>query len=255
MLDIKTTVQFREFQTNEVQTKLNWVDRIEPKNLDIKSVVTIKNSHELSLTIQPQDHVQHEWLEIYLEPQAKLSLTISQDTTSQSAFFIRLFQSESSQSDVLFRNKTISHMVIQVDLNEAAATTKIRGLLEANQSQELTIDTIVTHHAPATESNQLIKTILYDDSTTEFNGSVLIKPSASKAVAHQVNRNLLLSDTAKALTRPHLRIQTNNVECSHGATVGQLNDDELFYLQSRGLMHDQAKQLLIEGFAQLDFTN
>ena len=83
---------------------------------------------------------------------------------------------------------------------------------------------------------------------TVFRGIIRVHPKAQRTDAYQTNRNLLLSPDAEAVTLPNLEIEADDVRCSHGATVGQLNDEELFYLMSRGLTREQAERLVIFGF-------
>jgi Fe-S cluster assembly protein SufD len=86
-------------------------------------------------------------------------------------------------------------------------------------------------------------------STGAFNGRILVRPDAQGTLAYQKNNNILLTDDARMDTKPQLEIYADDVKCSHGATVGQLNDDALFYLQSRGIGQREAKLMLMFGFA------
>lgn len=106
------------------------------------------------------------------------------------------------------------------------------------------------HHTVGnTTSSQLYKGILSDDAVYDFDGTITIPKASQQVSAQQLNKNLLLSDNAKVYTRPQLRIDADDVKCAHGATVGQLNQTELFYLQSRGIDIKTAKSLLTQGFA------
>jgi Fe-S cluster assembly protein SufD len=102
---------------------------------------------------------------------------------------------------------------------------------------------------PHGTTNQLHKCIVDDRAHAIFNGKVFVPQAAQQTNAGQLNRNLLLSSTARIDTKPQLEITADNVKCSHGATVSQLEDDEIFYLQSRGLDVETAKILLINAFA------
>jgi Fe-S cluster assembly protein SufD len=102
---------------------------------------------------------------------------------------------------------------------------------------------------PECQSNELYKSILDDKAVNIFNGRILVRPNAQKTVAFQANKNVLLNTGAKIYTKPQLEIYADDVKCSHGATVGQLNENALFYMQSRGISKSAARQLLMYGFA------
>ncbi|MCF7972398.1 MAG: Fe-S cluster assembly protein SufD [Phycisphaerae bacterium] len=110
--------------------------------------------------------------------------------------------------------------------------------------------TVVDHRAPHCMSSQLYKNILADKGRTVFNGKIFVRQAAQQTNAYQLNRNLLLSGQAEADTKPQLEIFADDVRCTHGATVGPIDDAELFYLQSRGMTRDQAISLMSHGFAE-----
>lgn len=110
---------------------------------------------------------------------------------------------------------------------------------------------VVMHHRkPHGTSKQVFKNVLTDKAQAEFNSLVHVYPQAKKSDSNQLNRNLLLSDAARAYSRPQLRIDVDEVECSHGSAIGQLEDDEIFYLQSRGLSKELARFVMTFGFAE-----
>ena len=110
--------------------------------------------------------------------------------------------------------------------------------------------TKVNHYSPSTTSTQLFKNILMDRSRSEYNGRVYVHPGSQLTDSSQRNHNLLLSDDARAYSRPQLEIYADDVKCAHGATIGQLNEQELFYLQSRGLSVPEARAILLHGFVE-----
>ena len=139
---------------------------------------------------------------------------------------------------------------VQVDFYGEKAFASLQGIgLHRNQDQFFNHLTI-NHHVGNCECKQLFKSILMDNALTEFSGLVFVEKKAHGTNSAQLNQTLLLSDQARALSRPQLRIDADDVECAHGATVGQLNPDEIFYIQSRGMTAQQAKQLLTYGFAE-----
>ena len=108
---------------------------------------------------------------------------------------------------------------------------------------------IVEHAQPHCASHEYFNGILDDKSKGVFHGRIYVHPIAQKTDAKQTNKNLLLSDDATADTKPQLEIYADDVKCTHGATIGQLNDESIFYLRSRGIESDTAKQMLIHAFA------
>jgi Fe-S cluster assembly protein SufD len=131
----------------------------------------------------------------------------------------------------------------------AQTETYLNGLAMVNGEQESDTHSTISLTKPHGVTNQLHKCIVDDRSHAIFNGKVFVPQAAQMTNAGQLNRNLILSSTAKIDTKPQLEITADNVKCSHGATVSQLEDDEIFYLQSRGLDVETAKILLINAFA------
>jgi Fe-S cluster assembly protein SufD len=131
----------------------------------------------------------------------------------------------------------------------AQTETHLNGLAMVNGEQESDTHSTIALTKPHGVTNQLHKCIVDDRAHAIFNGKVFVPQAAQQTNAGQLNRNLLLSSTARIDTKPQLEITADNVKCSHGATVSQLEDDEIFYLQSRGLDVETAKILLINAFA------
>ena len=131
----------------------------------------------------------------------------------------------------------------------AQTETYLNGLAMVNGEQESDTHSVIALTQPHGVTNQLHKCIVDDRAHAIFNGKVFVPQAAQQTNAGQLNRNLILSSTAKIDTKPQLEITADNVKCSHGATVSQLEDDEIFYLQSRGLDVETAKILLINAFA------
>lgn len=109
--------------------------------------------------------------------------------------------------------------------------------------------TVVDHQKPNSFSNELYKGIMDGNSKGVFNGKIFVRPQAQKTNAFQSNRNILMSEAAVVNTKPQLEIWADDVKCSHGCTTGQLDDEALFYLQSRGIPYDSAKAMLLYAFA------
>jgi len=133
-------------------------------------------------------------------------------------------------------------------LEGEGAGAEIYGLSLLNSRSHVDCSSCVHHKASATTSRQLVKNVLMDESRAVFSGRLIIDPKAQKSDASQYNANLLLSERCEADSRPQLEISADDVKAAHGATSGQLNEEELFYLQSRGIPCAQAEKILSLGF-------
>jgi Fe-S cluster assembly protein SufD len=125
----------------------------------------------------------------------------------------------------------------------------LNGLYYADAERLVDNHTAIDHAQPHCDSREIYKGILADRARGVFNGKIIVRPDAQKTDAKQTNRALLLSEDARINTKPQLEIFANDVKCTHGAAVGQLDDEALFYLRSRGLSHAAARRLLIRAFA------
>lgn len=138
---------------------------------------------------------------------------------------------------------------LRISMEGEGAETSALGLFLTDKSQHVDSYTVIEHNQPHCISNQYYKGVLDDVSTGAFNGKIHVHPKAQKTEAFQTNNNILLSDTARMNTKPRLEIYADDVKCSHGATVGQLDEDALFYLQSRGIPKDEGRLMLMDAFA------
>jgi Fe-S cluster assembly protein SufD len=139
---------------------------------------------------------------------------------------------------------------IENDLVGPGATSRVTGAYFADGDQHLDYDTFQEHAAPNTESDFAFKGALRERATAVWRGMIRVEPDAQGTNAYQENRNLLLSDQAHADSIPGLEILANDVRCTHGATLGKVNRDELFYLMARGLSRAEAERLIVRGFFQ-----
>ncbi len=138
---------------------------------------------------------------------------------------------------------------LDIALNGEHCESHLNGLFITNGDDHIDNHTAVHHNKPHCESNQLYKGILDGKSTGIFNGKIFVERDAQKTNAYQSSKNILMSDDATINTKPQLEIYADDVKCSHGSTTGQLNEEALFYLRSRGLGVDSAKTLLLYAFA------
>lgn len=139
---------------------------------------------------------------------------------------------------------------IDAHITDTGAHCDLFGLMMPSARQVLDTHTRLIHGAAHTTSNEQYQIIADESGRGIFKGRILVAEGAQKIEAYQSSRNLLLSDTAEIDTKPELEIYADDVKCSHGATIGRLDDEALYYLRSRGIRLDNARKLLIAGFAQ-----
>jgi Fe-S cluster assembly protein SufD len=139
---------------------------------------------------------------------------------------------------------------IQNDLAGPGATSRVTGAYFTDGDQHLDYDTFQEHIAPNTTSDFAFKGALRDNSTAVWRGMIRVEKDAQKTNAYQENRNLMLSPTTHAVPIPGLEILANDVRCTHGATLGQVDREQLFYLMARGLSRGDAERLIVRGFFQ-----
>ncbi len=135
-------------------------------------------------------------------------------------------------------------------LRGEGADTTLNGLYLVSSRRLVDNHTQLEHAAPHCNSRELYKGILRDQSRAVFHGRIVVQPGAQKTDSKQTNSNLLLSDEALVNTKPQLEIYADDVKCTHGATIGQLNEEAIFYLRSRGISKEAARSMLVHGFAK-----
>jgi len=162
-----------------------------------------------------------------------------------------------------FRQVGKSHIhAVTISLDGAIVRNNLNIALEAEYSEShlyglyflkghshIDNHTIVDNVKPSCQSNEFYKGIINDSATAVFNGKIFVQPQAQKTNAYQSNKNILLSDTATVNTKPQLEIFADDVKCSHGCTVGRLDEEGMFYLRSRGISEKIARSLLVHAFA------
>lgn len=142
-----------------------------------------------------------------------------------------------------------------VDLNGEHAGAALYGLSLTDKDQHCDNYTSIEHAQPGCTSNQIFKNVLDDNSTGAFTGRIHVMPGAKKTEAFQRNNSVLMTKAAKMNTKPQLVIDNDDVKCSHGATVGQINEEALFYLQTRGISEKEARLMLMFAFAHEVLAN
>lgn len=144
----------------------------------------------------------------------------------------------------------LSRHDISVVMDHEGAETSVDGLYMVSANQHTDTHSVIDHKQPHCSSHQLYKGILDDNGRAVFNGKIFVREGAQKTDAIQTNKNLLLSDKARVDTKPQLEIFADDVKCAHGAAVGQIDPEELFYLETRGIGPELGRNLLTYGFAE-----
>ncbi len=192
--------------------------------------------------------------EINLERDARMQYYKVQNDTEQSYHIgtTQVHQSDSSHfySATVTLNGNFVRNNLNIVLNGQHAESFMYGLYMPNGKQHVDNHTLVDHAMPNSYSNELYKGILNDSGTGVFNGKIYVRPDAQKTNAYQSCKNVVLSSGASMNTKPQLEIYADDVKCSHGTTTGQLNNEALFYMQSRGIPKDEARTLLLYAFVQ-----
>jgi Fe-S cluster assembly protein SufD len=193
-------------------------------------------------------------VEIVLAANARLEYYKVQDEGPRSFHIATtkasLGRNSSFDATTITMGAALSRHDIAVTFDEEGAECWVDGLYIVGTGQHADTHSVIDHRRAHCTSHQLYKGILDGKSRAVFNGKVFVREGAQKTDATQTNRNLLLSDEARVDTKPQLEIFADDVKCAHGATVGQLEEEELFYLISRGLHPELARNLLTYGFAE-----
>ncbi len=137
---------------------------------------------------------------------------------------------------------------LSIDLTGPGAQAHVKALYLCNGEEKVNFRILMHHRAPGCHSTQQVKGIAGGCAQVHFDGTIVVAPEAQQTEAYQENHNIVLTEQARVQTRPQLEIYADDVKCSHGATVGQLNPDELFYMRSRGIPEAEARTLQMLSF-------
>lgn len=227
---------------------------IQPRNLIVAGPKSHASVVESYVAIDGTDYFTNSVTEILVGEEANIDYYKIQQETSQ-AYHIGTTQVELKRA-AAFRSVSVSlgaglsRHNVNVHLGGEKARCELSGLYSGSGDQHMDHHTFVDHPKPHGRSSQLYKGILSGEASGVFSGKVFVRPGAPKTDAHQSNKNLLLSEKATVDTRPQLEILTDDVQCTHGAAVGQLDENVIFYLKSRGIGFEAARKLLCYGFAK-----
>ncbi|MDR1644631.1 MAG: Fe-S cluster assembly protein SufD [Tannerellaceae bacterium] len=176
-----------------------------------------------------------------------------EESTEATARFASLHAKQEATSNVLVNGITLNNGLTRnnyyIELNGPFAESTLCGMSILDKEQHVDTCTHITHAVPNCTSRELFKNVLNDRSTGVFSGRILVKEGAQKTSAFQTNRNLCATREARMYSKPQLEIYADDVKCSHGMTTGQLDENALFYLQSRGIPKEEALTMLSIAFA------
>jgi Fe-S cluster assembly protein SufD len=226
---------------------------IHPRNLVIaeaNSSVTILESY---VSLGGSGYFTNAVTELFAGENAHLEFVKFQDEAAD-AYHLAAFHGEFGRSSHVNVHSfalgaKLSRNNIRTKLAGEGLECVLNGLYITRNEQLADHHMIVEHAQPHCASHEYFNGILDDKSRGVFHGRILVQPIAQKTDAKQTNKNLLLSDDAGADTKPQLEIYADDVKCTHGATIGQLNDESIFYLRSRGIAPETARRMLIHAFA------
>jgi Fe-S cluster assembly protein SufD len=175
-----------------------------------------------------------------------------EESTVSTTRYSSLYVTQDAYSNVLVNGITLNNGLTRnnyrIRMNGEHAEATLCGMAIQDKNQQVDTWTHITHAVPHCKSTELFKNVLDEHSVGAFSGRILVKEGAGKTEAYQINRNMCMTREAKMYSKPQLEIYADDVKCSHGMTTGQLDENALFYMQSRGISRDEARTLLSVAF-------
>ena len=218
-IDLEDDVSLNVISISNENTKNNFLNYRQKINIGKNSV--LKN---YSLDINPTSNIKYSFKDINL------------DKNSHLEYFILSKGSKFAKHD------------INCSLNNEYGSITLNGIIDLNEKKHHEIKTVINHNEENCKSYQLIKSVLNDNSKGVYQGKIYVNSKAQKTDGYQLSRALLLNDDVEFNAKPELEIYADDVKCSHGSTSGNIDENSIFYLMSRGLSHAQSKRLLTNGF-------
>ena len=195
------------------------------------------NNHNFNIVINKNSNLKNYIFDLNKNQNLKYSFTN-----------IDIYENSNSENFIYSSGSKFSKYEINTNLKEKYSSAFINGIINLDKNNHHEIKTNINHLAENTKSYQLIKSVLNDKSTGVYQGKIFVNDQAQKTDGYQLSKALLLNENTEFNGKPELEIYADDVKCSHGSTSGNLDENSIFYLMSRGLNYDQAKKLLIDGF-------
>jgi Fe-S cluster assembly protein SufD len=225
----------------------------QPRNLIVAEKSSSVKIVELFHSISDNESLINTVSEVVVEENAHVEIYKIQDENMKSFHFNKTQAHQSKNCVFTIYNVTVGGGLVRNDTNivldDENSTGNLFGLYLTEGNQHVDNHTLIDHAKPHCQSNELYKGVLNGSSRGVFNGKVFVRKDAQKTNAYQSNKAILLTDDAKIDTKPQLEIYADDVKCSHGAAIGQLDYDAVFYLRSRGISEEMARTILIRAFA------
>lgn len=175
-----------------------------------------------------------------------------EESSEQTSRFCSVHVKQAAASNVLVDGITLMNGLTRnnyyIELGGEQAESTLCGMAILDKRQQVDTYSLITHAVPSCTSNELFKNVLNGEATGVFSGRILVKEGAQQTAAYQTNRNLCATREARMYSKPQLEIYADDVKCSHGMTTGQLDENALFYMQTRGIPLDEARMLLSVAF-------
>ena len=227
---------------------------VQPRNL-----IEVGENAQVSIIMRTESYGNNATLtnvvtECFLHAGAQCSWTSLQDDHEQAAMIHSMQLHQKAHSVSRLMTVSLSGSVVRNDvgaiLAESGAEANMLGVYSIAGSSLVDNHTVMDHRVPHCHSNELFKGVVDGSAHAVFNGKIFVRQDAQKTLAYQSNRNILLSDTATVNTKPQLEIFADDVKCSHGCTIGTIDEEALFYARSRGISEQQARALLLTAFLE-----
>jgi Fe-S cluster assembly protein SufD len=226
---------------------------VQPRNLLVTGEGSSVHIIERYISVAGRSHLTNAVTELSAGKASVVEHTRLQQEAEQAFHVAGLFIRIGGGAHVVSNNVALGSMIartnLHVELREEGASCDLNGVYLGSGRQHIDNFTQVDHAAPDCRSDEYYKGVLDDRARAVFHGRVIVREGAQLTDAQQQNRNLLLSDDAEVNTKPQLEIYADDVKCSHGATIGQLDDNAMFYLRTRGIDEITARGLLTYAFA------
>lgn len=223
-----------------------------------RMLVVVEDDADLTLLVcdHTQDRSQHylasQIIEMSVGRNARVEICSIEESSPLTSRYSRLFVRQAQGSNVSVNSTTLTCGITRndfdIELEGEHCECRLSGMAIGSDSMHIDNNTAVRHRPPRCHSNQLFKYVLDGESDGAFEGSITVLPDAPFTEAYQSNRNILASDRARMHCKPQLIINNDEVKCSHGATTGQLDEDALFYMRSRGIPEAEARRMLMQAF-------
>ncbi len=245
-------------QLEEPIIAVQYTSGISPAVFQLRNIFIVENGAEAEVQIlQTSDMSDHHFIqditECFVGDRAILRRHVLQQFQGETIAFSTAFSAQGAASEYIsnvctlksFQTRNEQHVLFQ----EPGSVARLGGLYISAKKERVENQVFIDHAVPECDSHENFAGVLSEDAQGAFTGHILVREDAQKTNAFQASNNMVLSDTARVRSLPFLEIYADDVKCSHGATVGKLNDEALFYLRSRGINEKEARNILLTSFA------